>query len=134
MGLDARTGIYRLDGGRGAQCPRIEGAVDGGLGHVGEAEVVVAGVAPQPGEGLIQTNSSAFADHALGLLDHHAAGRRGQPMWHARPGVSAWAIRMRMAGWIGRAGMSPMVNHRASLVSTWSPPGLPLSGRAWKHT
>ena len=27
-----------------------------------------------------------------------------------------------------------MVNHRASLVSTWSPPGLPLSGRAWKHT
>jgi hypothetical protein len=29
--------------------------------------------------------------------------------------------------------MSPMVNHRASLVSTWSPPGLPLSGRAWKH-
>jgi hypothetical protein len=41
---------------------------------------------------------------------------------------------MRMAGRIGRAGMSPVVNHLASLVSTWSPPGLPLSGRAWKHT
>jgi Bacterial regulatory proteins, luxR family len=30
--------------------------------------------------------------------------------------------------------MSPVVNHLASLVSTWSPPGLPLSGRAWKHS
>ena len=35
---------------------------------------------------------------------------------------------------IGREGMSPMVNHLASLVSTWSPPGLPYSGLAWKHT
>ncbi len=49
-------------------------------------------------------------------------------------GVSARPIRRRMVGRIGRAGMSPLVNHRASLVSTWSPPGLPLSGRAWKHT
>ena len=35
---------------------------------------------------------------------------------------------------IGRAGMSLAVNQRASLVSTWSPPRLPLSGRPWKHT
>ena len=47
----------------------------------------------------------------------------------AAAGASAWPIRSRMAGRIGRAGMSPAGNHRASLVSTWSPPGLPLSGR-----
>ena len=41
-------------------CHWIEGAVDGGLGDVGEAEVVVAGVRPQPGEGLVQMKASAF--------------------------------------------------------------------------
>jgi hypothetical protein len=40
---------------------------------------------------------------------------------------------MRMAGRIGRAEMSPMAIHLASLVSTSSPPGLPLRGRARKH-
>jgi hypothetical protein len=38
----------------------IEGAVDGGPGDVGEAEVVVAGVGPQPGEGLGQLDLGAF--------------------------------------------------------------------------
>ena len=56
-------------------CLRVEGAVDGGLGDVGEAQVAVAGVAPQPGEGLGQADVGAFGDHALGLLDHHAAGQ-----------------------------------------------------------
>jgi hypothetical protein len=41
-------------------CHRIEGAVDGGLGDVGEAEVVVAGIGPQPGEGLVQMEAGAF--------------------------------------------------------------------------
>src|SRR4029077_20054997 len=51
----------------------IEGAVDGCLGDIGEAAVVVAGVGPQPGEGLGQVDVGAFGDHAFGLLDHHAA-------------------------------------------------------------
>jgi hypothetical protein len=42
------------------RCHRIEGAVDSGLGDVGEAEVVVAGLCPQPGEGLVQMEASAF--------------------------------------------------------------------------
>ena len=46
--------------GRGSPCQRIEGAVDGGLGDVGEAEVVAAGVSPQPGEGLVQMEAGAF--------------------------------------------------------------------------
>ena len=37
---------------RRAPCPRIEGADDGGFCDLGEAKVVVAGVAPQPGESL----------------------------------------------------------------------------------
>jgi hypothetical protein len=41
-------------------CHRIEGAVDGGLGDVGESEVVVAGIGPQPGEGLVQMEAGAF--------------------------------------------------------------------------
>jgi len=43
-----------------APCLRFEGAVDGSLGHIGEAEVVVAGVGPQPGEGHVQLNACAF--------------------------------------------------------------------------
>jgi hypothetical protein len=39
---------------------RIEGAVDGGPGDVGEAKVAVAGVGPQPGEGLGQIDAGAF--------------------------------------------------------------------------
>ena len=46
--------------GRGSPCQRIEGPVDGGLGDVGEAEVVVAGIGPQPGEGLVQMEAGAF--------------------------------------------------------------------------
>ena len=41
-------------------CHRIEGAVDGGLGDVGESEVVVAGIGPQPSEGLVQMEAGAF--------------------------------------------------------------------------
>ena len=37
--------------------------------------LLVAGVGPQPGEGLGQVDAGAFGDHALGLLDHHAAGQ-----------------------------------------------------------
>src|SRR4249919_2082769 len=46
--------------GRREPCQRIEGAVDGGFGDIGEAEVAVAGVAPQPGEGLGQIDAGAF--------------------------------------------------------------------------
>ena len=46
-----------LSGGPGL---RVEGAVDGGLGDIGEAQVVVAGVGAQPGEGLGQINAGAF--------------------------------------------------------------------------
>src|SRR5436190_8179719 len=81
--LDGQAPKSRLDGQAPtgqvwAETPlwqRIEGAVDGGLGDVGEAEVVVAGIGPQPGEGLVQMDAGAFGDHALGLLDHHAAGQ-----------------------------------------------------------
>ena len=48
------------DGGGEHLGHRIEGAVDGGLGDVGEAEVVVAGIGPQPGEGLVQMEAGAF--------------------------------------------------------------------------
>ena len=53
---------------------RVEGAVDGGLGDIGEAQVVVAGVGPQPGESLGQIDVGAFGDHTFSLLDHHPAG------------------------------------------------------------
>ena len=46
-----------LYGGPG---PRIEGAVDGGPGDIGEAKVAAAGVGPQPGESLGQIDVSAF--------------------------------------------------------------------------
>ena len=46
--------------GRRGPCHRIEGAVDGGFGDIGEAEVAVAGVAPQPGEGLGQVDAGAL--------------------------------------------------------------------------
>ena len=48
--LSLRTGRGRTT--RRAPCPRIEGAGDGGFCDLGEAKVVVAGVAPQPGESL----------------------------------------------------------------------------------
>jgi hypothetical protein len=44
----------------GGPCEWVEGAVDGGLGDIGEAEVVVAGVGPQPGESLGQIDVGAF--------------------------------------------------------------------------
>ena len=58
----ARTGrrLAGQDWGGEHLCHRIEGAVDGGLGDVGEAEVVVAGIGPQPGEGLVQMEAGAF--------------------------------------------------------------------------
>ena len=71
-------------------CQRIEGAVDGGLGDVGEAEVVVAGVGPQPGEGLGQVDAGAFGDHAFGLLDHHAAGQGGGQLLVQALGLGGW--------------------------------------------
>ena len=37
--------------------------------------LLVAGVGPQPGEGLGQVDAGALGDHALGLLDHDAAGQ-----------------------------------------------------------
>jgi hypothetical protein len=55
----ART-VACWSGPGGGPCPRIEGAVDGGLGDSGEVEVVVAGVGSQPGEGLVQLNACAF--------------------------------------------------------------------------
>ena len=54
---------------------RVEGAVDGGLGHLGEAAVVVASVGPQPGEGFSEPGAGPFGDHAFGLFDHYAAGQ-----------------------------------------------------------
>src|SRR6266480_7544696 len=64
-------------GGAAWRDPRlwVEGAVDGSQGDVGEAEVVVARVGPQPGEGLGHVDPGAFGDHALGLLDYHPAGQ-----------------------------------------------------------
>ena len=51
---DAESVLY---GGPG---PRIEGAVDGGPGDIGEAQVAAAGVGPQPGESLGQIDVGAF--------------------------------------------------------------------------
>jgi hypothetical protein len=45
---------------RRGPCPRIEGARDGGFGDFGEAKVVVAGVAPQPGESLGKVYAGAL--------------------------------------------------------------------------
>jgi hypothetical protein len=56
-------------------CQRIEGAVDGCLGDIGESEFAIAGVGPQPGESLIKVDAGALGEHALGLLDHHPAGQ-----------------------------------------------------------
>jgi hypothetical protein len=53
---------------------RIQAADDG---DVGEAEVAVTDVAPQPGGSLGKVYVRALRDHALGLLDHHAAGQGG---------------------------------------------------------
>src|SRR5438552_3327819 len=55
-----RAGACGAGLGRGSPGQRIEGAVDGGLGDVGEADVVVAGVGTQPGEGLVQMEAGAF--------------------------------------------------------------------------
>ena len=67
------------DGPNGARgpCLRIQAADDGGFRNVGEAEVMVAGVAPQPGESLGKVYARALCDHAFGLLDHHAASQGG---------------------------------------------------------
>ena len=46
--------------GRTGPGQRIEGAIDGGPGDIGEAEVVVAGVGPQPGEGHGQIDVGAL--------------------------------------------------------------------------
>ena len=46
-------------GGRGPG-PRVKAAVDGGPGDVGEAEVAVAGVGPQPGESLGEIDFGAL--------------------------------------------------------------------------
>ncbi len=53
-----RSGGVRT--GRRGPGQRIEGAVDGGFGDVGEAAVAVAGVVPQPGEGLGQVDAGAL--------------------------------------------------------------------------
>ena len=78
-----------LYGGPG---PRVEGAVDGGPGDIGEAQVVAAGVSPQPGESLGQIDVSAFADHAFGLLDHHPAGQGAGKLLVQALGLGAGAM------------------------------------------
>src|SRR5437773_8172465 len=78
-----------LYGGPG---PRIEGAVDGGPGDIGEAKVVAAGVGPQPGESLGQIDLSALGDHAFGLLDHHAAGQGAGQLLVQALGLGAGAM------------------------------------------
>src|SRR5271165_7399914 len=67
----------RACGQAGRRSPglRVEGAVDGGPGHLGEAAVVVPGIGPQPGEGLGEAGAGAFGDYAFGLFDHYAAGQ-----------------------------------------------------------
>jgi hypothetical protein len=62
------------------------------LGDIGEAEVVVAGVGAQPGEGLGQADSGAFGDHALGLLDHHPAGQGGGQLLVQPLGLGAGTV------------------------------------------
>src|SRR5436190_1725913 len=98
--LDGQAPKSRLDGQAPtgqvwAETPlwqRIEGAVDGGLGDVGEAQVVVAGVGPQPGEGLGQIDAGAFGDHAFGLLDHHPAGQGAGELLVQALGLGAGAM------------------------------------------
>jgi Lipopolysaccharide assembly protein A domain len=54
----------------------IDGPVNGVSGDVGEAQVVVAGVAAEPAEGLVDGELTALGDPALGLLDHDSARQR----------------------------------------------------------
>jgi hypothetical protein len=56
---DAQLGRARPGWGH-SPGQRIQGAVHGRLGDVGEAAVVVTGVGPQPGEGLGQIGARAF--------------------------------------------------------------------------
>lgn len=57
----------------------VDDTVDHVAGGVGEALVVVAGVATEPAESFVNGTPLAFDDHALGLLDHGAAGKsRGE--------------------------------------------------------
>ena len=51
--------------------------VDGVVGDVGEAQVVVAGVASEAVERVVDGDAAAFGDHALGLLDDDAARQGG---------------------------------------------------------
>ena len=60
-----------FDGRSRADARSVAG--DDGTGHVGESEVVAAGVVAQGGEGLLHVEALVFGDHALGLLDHDAA-------------------------------------------------------------
>ena len=60
-----RPGELAIDGDTepvlyGGPGPRVEGAVDGGPGDIGEAKVAAAGVGPQPGESLGQIEAGAF--------------------------------------------------------------------------
>jgi hypothetical protein len=71
---------------------RVEGAVDGGPGDIGEVAVVVAGVGAQPGEGLGQAGADTFGDDPLGLLDHHPAGQRGRQLLVQALGLGAGAM------------------------------------------
>ena len=56
----ARPRVIRTGPGGQGPGPGIEGAVGGGPGDVGEAQVAAAGVGPQPGESLGQTDISAL--------------------------------------------------------------------------
>ena len=53
------------------------GAVDDGLGQVGQVSVAAAGGAAQQGEGVFHVGVLAFDDDTLGLFDQDSAVQRG---------------------------------------------------------
>ena len=53
---------------------------------------MVAGVAPQPEESLGKVYAHALCEHALGLLDHYAAGQSGGELLVQALGFGAGAL------------------------------------------
>src|SRR5436305_7629261 len=63
---------------------RIKGAIDGGLRHIGEAQVVVPRVCPQAIEGFGHVDARSLEHDPFGLLNDHPAGERlGELFVHA---------------------------------------------------
>jgi stearoyl-CoA desaturase (delta-9 desaturase) len=73
--LPRSTDDARSSAALGGEDRRVEATGHGVAGRVGEAEVVPAGVPPEPVERLVDGQLLALGDHPLGLFDDDATGQ-----------------------------------------------------------